>query len=712
LFQKEHVMTSSVAGRELRLIGVFAAAALAATAIVMNHAPARAAAAITEFGVPTFNSMPVGITVGADGNLWFTEWQAGGGHQVGRITPAGTVSEFVGPTVASGPFWIASGPDHNLWFTSTSGNAIGEMSTAGAALGEFPVTTPGSVPDQIAAGPDGNLWFTEFNGNRIANITTAGVVTEFAALTAGAGPTAIIAGPDGNLWFTEQSAGKMGRITTAGVVTEFGGLTAGSTPAGIAVGPDGNIWFTEFDGNRIGRITMAGAVSEFAITTLVSQPGSITAGPDGNLWFTEQNGNKIGQMSPSGAMLGEFDLPTPGSGPGAITAGPDGNLWFTERLTNQIGRLTPAAPVASTALTYTGPASADYNDAATVSATLTDNTVSPAVPLSGQSVVFTLNAADTCSGVTDASGLAACQITPSVQSGSYSLAVTFAGAGQRPGASASATFAVTAEETAITVAASSLVANGSTVSPVATMMEDATRPVAGRSVSLALGTGSAAQQCTATTTAAGSASCAISGAAQALGPDQVSASFGGDGFYKAASSTANTLVFAYLSSGSFVVANDGSVPVGATVTFWGGDTESSHDTESGRHERAFKGFANALSSNPPTCGGTWTSRRGDSSGPPPAPLPAYMAVVVSDSVDQSDSTISGDITSIVIVRTNPGYSPDTESHGTGTVVAVLCSSPTKTGGDQTASLTVRQLTGVRDGKSGRVAASRRRRPRS
>src|SRR6266849_10306958 len=119
------VMSNSVAERFPRRIAIVAAAALAASAVVINHAPAQAAT-LTEFAVPTFNSVPEGITLGPDGNLWFTEFQAGGGHQIGRITPTGTITEFPGLTGA--PFWIVTGPDGNLWFTETS-NAVGEMTT-------------------------------------------------------------------------------------------------------------------------------------------------------------------------------------------------------------------------------------------------------------------------------------------------------------------------------------------------------------------------------------------------------------------------------------------------------------------------------------------------------------------------------------------------------------------------------------------------------
>jgi len=77
---------------------------------------------VTEFPVVTAASGPQGIAVGADGNLWFTEF---GSNQVGRITTAGVVTEFPAGNL---PFYIAAGPDGNLWFTEfTSAGKIGRM---------------------------------------------------------------------------------------------------------------------------------------------------------------------------------------------------------------------------------------------------------------------------------------------------------------------------------------------------------------------------------------------------------------------------------------------------------------------------------------------------------------------------------------------------------------------------------------------------------
>ncbi|MGA2806072.1 MAG: hypothetical protein ABSF89_17070 [Acidimicrobiales bacterium] len=49
-----------------------------------------------------------------------------------------------------------------------------------------------------------------------------------------------------------------------------------------------------------------------------------------------------------------------------------------------------------------------------------------------------------------------------------------------------------------------------------------------------------------------------------------------------------------------------------------------------------------------------------------------MGVIVSSSITQSGSTISGNTPDIVVVKTNSGYAPDPGHAGTGTVVAQVC----------------------------------------
>ena len=303
---------------------------------------------VTEFAVPTDSSSPAGLTVGADGNLWFTESAAG---KIGRITPTGMITEYIVPNSFS-LLAITAGPDGNLWFTDEAG-WIGRITPDGT-ITEFHVTTTGAgTPRGITTGPDGNLWFTDSSG-RIGRMTTAGKIDEFSLPSASRdsiansteNPMTITTGPDGNLWFTEFEGTNIGRITAKGVITEFA-LGTFRNPNGIVAGPDGNLWFTEFYGldgvEHIGRITPKGTIAEFPIPTLNSNPNDIVAVPDGNLWFVESSGNKLAYVTTSGTIVECPPLvPAPLGYPSGIVVGTDGNLWFTESASNKIGHTNPS----------------------------------------------------------------------------------------------------------------------------------------------------------------------------------------------------------------------------------------------------------------------------------------------------------------------------------------------------------------------------------
>jgi virginiamycin B lyase len=307
---------------------------------------------ITEFPLTGPNSGDLGfMTVGPDGNIWFTElnfFSTGRGNKIGRISPqdpgdGSTIAEFELPNPDSWPAFVTVGPDNNLWFTESRGSRIGKITVDGQ-ITEFDLPDPNSWPNGITLGPEGNLWFTERDGNRIGVITPDGqILHEFPVTTRGSGPRQITVGPDGNLWFAEGSGQKVGRITVDGTITEFALPHGGGDPSGITVGPDGNLWFTENAGIRIGSITPDGVVTEFDLPNTSSSPLTIKAGPDGNLWFTRWDGNTIGQMTTDGVLLAEYNVPTRNSNPRGLTVGPEGNIWFTEASGNKIGRLRAPA---------------------------------------------------------------------------------------------------------------------------------------------------------------------------------------------------------------------------------------------------------------------------------------------------------------------------------------------------------------------------------
>src|SRR2546425_5846444 len=333
-----------------------------------------------------------------------------------------------------------------------------------------------------------------------------------------------------------------------------------------------------------------------------------------------------------------------------------------------LGPIPATGAAHATVLTYTGPTQQDFNDATTLTAQLADASTNPSTPLANQSVSFTLGT-QTCSGLTDQAGNAACTLVPNQAAGTVPLTATFSPPAASPfrGSSAAISFTVTLEEAVIQYTGPSLIANSRGVTLSAVLKEDGAAPITGRTVTLTQGTGLGVQSCAGVTDVTGSASCAIASVSQPLGPGSVVPSFTGHGLYLPASATGTTLIFQFLTSGSFVVGNPATL--GTSVTFWGAQWATLNPLTGGLAPARFQGFAETTSST--DCGASWSTNTGNSSNPP-ASAPSFMAVIVAGSVSQSGPVVSGGTTEIVIIQTNPGYAADPGGAGTGTIVAVLC----------------------------------------
>jgi hypothetical protein len=137
-----------------------------------------------------------------------------------------------------------------------------------------------------------------------------------------------------------------------------------------------------------------------------------------------------------------------------------------------------------------------------------------------------------------------------------------------------------------------------------------------------------------------------------------------------ADATTKILIFGTSAGGNFVI-GDGNAALSTEVTFWGAQWSNKNTLSGGPAPAAFKGFEDNPSSIA-ACGTGWSTAPGNSAQPPAGPLPTFMAVLVSSSISQTGSTITGNTPHIVIVETNPGYAANPGHAGTGTVVAVLC----------------------------------------
>jgi streptogramin lyase len=323
---------------------------------------------IDEFPLAT-PSTPYALTLGPDGNIWFTT----GSNRLGRVTPSGTVSEFVvdelrfGTAITTGPdgalwslsggqvvrtttavmaqsfevgrqgFGITTGADGALWFTQRDGDYdIGRLTTDGR-LSTFNDPNSDLHPLRIVRGPEDNLWFTDESG-QVLRINQAGTISPIANFGTEAGLIEITSNDiDGSLWVTQSSAERLARI--AALAFDYVLLGGGGAPTKLARGADDTIWFAASGGNRVGFLRKNGSLVQHELGD-GHTPLGITVAPDGRAWFVNQEANTIGVITPAGELI-EYAIPTPDSFPQDIVYGPDGNFWFTELDGSKVGRITP-----------------------------------------------------------------------------------------------------------------------------------------------------------------------------------------------------------------------------------------------------------------------------------------------------------------------------------------------------------------------------------
>jgi len=173
---------------------------------------------LTEFDVPGYVGW---IVSGPGGELWFpvsASFPPGG--YIAASTTDGVINLFAFPGEPDGD--ITVGSDGNLWFTGVTyssqgvpANAVYRL-TPGGNLTQFS-NDPRLRPQGIIAGTDGGLWFDEsydidanFNP-QIMRLATDGAFTPVAAHTTSSA-IHFANGPDGRLWFTQRS-GRLARMS-------------------------------------------------------------------------------------------------------------------------------------------------------------------------------------------------------------------------------------------------------------------------------------------------------------------------------------------------------------------------------------------------------------------------------------------------------------------------------------------------------------------
>jgi virginiamycin B lyase len=312
---------------------------------------------VYEYALPA-SANPYHMAVGPDKQIWVALFGAEPGlyHFVpvppGQATLNGTLL-----STSQGMLGVTAGADGNVWFDDWS-YAVYKVPPTGTPSDISTYTTPYNKPNNLVDGGDGNMYvaYSYFYGpNYIPENTAPGSFTPIGTNFGGGGD--IVVGSDKRVWSGDGQQGCCYVEYIQGIPTgisanqttstfDFGGGLAGAGITWVAAGADGNIWYSIRDGNIVGHIsTNATSVSQAVTIQMAagSAPFTLAAGPDGYMYIDESGTNKIGRMpvtATSGNLgLSEYLAPSATGQANGIITGPDGNIWFDEPGPSNIGKL-------------------------------------------------------------------------------------------------------------------------------------------------------------------------------------------------------------------------------------------------------------------------------------------------------------------------------------------------------------------------------------
>lgn len=229
---------------------------------------------------------PGNMTVGADGKFYI-----GSNNASGIIGVAKTTGAFSTVAIPSGDYSyngrLTLGPDGNVWFTELK--HIAKISTTGKVTEfAYPDGNQSNYYGAIATGPDGDIWATEYNQPYIDDVDPdTGAITVYSMPCALIG---LVSAPDGNLYGPCSSS--LVRITTSGTWSVISNpFSTDGYPGSFINGLDGNPWFTANTNSNdvIQYNTSNGTLHAYYPPSTFGYNYALAAGPDGNYWAIGNN---------------------------------------------------------------------------------------------------------------------------------------------------------------------------------------------------------------------------------------------------------------------------------------------------------------------------------------------------------------------------------------------------------------------------------------
>lgn len=292
----------------------------------------------TEVRSPVKADIPAAIAVAPDDTVWITlEFS----HAIGRVRGIEALRAEKLERIDKGsenlePLGLAVGRDGSVWFTDAPVRKISRIKPDGT-IESVDLGTPIAKLGKLAVAADGAVWFAEGSMYSLTRYKN-GELKRHTVETVRGNPYAVAVDSSGTAWATISNANELMRVSPQGEVSAIDVPTYGSAPGDLAVDSGGGVWFIQFRTNKLARYA-AGKFDEYAIPGEKGGVAGLAIAPDGAVWFAMVRRHALCRFRKGEFKV--FALPRDDARPVSLAADSKGNIWYAD-LGGWVGVLTAA----------------------------------------------------------------------------------------------------------------------------------------------------------------------------------------------------------------------------------------------------------------------------------------------------------------------------------------------------------------------------------
>jgi uncharacterized repeat protein (TIGR01451 family) len=275
----------------------------------------------------------------------------------------GVITSWGVPGSADGEFGevsdVAVDSDFTVYATDRFNNRVQVFSPLGAFLRKW------SAPESFGlALSGGNVFLSDFNGDAMRVFTTQGAPVRSWGSAGSATdpgqphyfePWGVDVGPDGNVYVADSVNGRIVVTSPTGAFVGEMGVGMLSSPFGVAVDAGGSAFVADTGHDRIIRLDPGGTFFDFGSTGSgdgqFNDPWDVAFDPNGDLLVLDRVNNRVQRLTTGGTFISKFGTPGGGLGQLASPEGLDvdaaGNVYVADSGNGRIVRYGDTANLAT-----------------------------------------------------------------------------------------------------------------------------------------------------------------------------------------------------------------------------------------------------------------------------------------------------------------------------------------------------------------------------